>query len=205
MGGAVGASQWVGGAAIGLGGCPPHWGVQRKRARGQRGVQPTEWTQRQPAQSCPVGRSRWGLLHALAQSPAGRAHHSPERCERVRIGQSQGASKKSSQTNWSAWELRGKATSCSSSEMSTQPSHCGNTCTANHAPPQMTLIHSTLPTTPVGGWVSGWVSGPPCPHQGKFRRKVLCTQLPWPMALLKGDVVVASEGSAALVQSLCTH
>ena len=62
-----------------------HWKMQRKRAKDREGMQFTEQIQRQPIQSCPVGRSHWELFHALVQSSVGRAHHVAEYCERVRI------------------------------------------------------------------------------------------------------------------------
>jgi hypothetical protein len=45
------------------------------------------------------------------------------------------------------------------------------------------------------------VSGPPYPHQGKFRKRVVMFPITVTMALLKGNMVVVSEGRAVSVQT----
>ena len=45
------------------------------------------------------------------------------------------------------------------------------------------------------------MSGPPYPHHGKFRKRVVMFPITVPMALLKGNMVVVSEGRAVSVQT----
>ena len=45
------------------------------------------------------------------------------------------------------------------------------------------------------------MSGPPYPHQGNFRKRVVMFPITVTMALLKGNMVVVSEGRAVSVQT----